>query len=75
MGGLLSSTASSYIERALLLPYQTVQSTVTGVVKVQDMIGVSSGALYSFSSLYAQFKMTCSVDIPSGSRIFIDLPM
>ena len=55
VGILLSSTATSYAERALLLPYQTIQQTVTGVIKVQDMIGVSTASLYSFSSLYAQF--------------------
>ena len=75
VGVLLSSSATSYIERALLLPHQAVQSTVTGVVKVKDMIGVSSSSLFSFSSIYAQFQLTCNVDITSGSHIFIDLPI
>jgi len=38
------------------------------------MIGVS-GTLYSFSSIYAQFQMVCSVDITSGSYLYIDLPV
>ena len=75
VGVLLSSAASSYVERALLLPEQAVQSTVTGVVKVKDMIGVSAASLYSFSSIYAQFQLTCSVDITAGSHIFMDLPL
>lgn len=53
IGVLQNSGSSSYTERALLLPYQTVQSTVTGVVNVLDMIGVSTGNLYAFSSIYA----------------------
>ena len=39
------------------------------------MIGVSAGSLYSFSSLYAQFKMICNVEIPTNSHLFIDLPL
>ena len=75
IGVLTSSTSTRYVERALLLPEQSVQSTVSGVVRVQDMLGVSSGALYSFSSIYAQFQLICSVDILSGSYLFIDLPV
>lgn len=75
VGVLTSSASTSYIERALLLPEQNVQSTVPGVVKVQDMLGVSSGGLYSFSSIYAQFKLICNVGIPAGSLLFMDLPV
>ena len=75
IGVLLSSTSNSYVERALLLPYQAVQSTVAGVIKVTDMIGVSSATLYSFSSIYAQFQLECSVAINTGSHLFIDLPL
>lgn len=34
VGVLLSASATSYVERALLSPYQILQSAVTGVVKV-----------------------------------------
>ena len=75
VGVLPSSSSTSYVERTLLLPEQNVQSTVAGVVKVQDMLGVSAGGLYSFSSIYAQFQLICNVPISSGSHLFIDLPV
>ncbi len=53
VGVLLQSGSSAYVERALLSPYQTIQSTVTGVVNVLDMIGVSASSLFAFSSIYA----------------------
>jgi hypothetical protein len=52
IGVLQNSSSTYYSERALLLPYQSVQSMVGGVLNVVDMIGVSSN-LYSFSSIYA----------------------
>ena len=58
-----------------MLPYQTIQSTVTGVVRVQDMVGISVSSLFAFSSLYAQFQLICNVDIPSGSYLYLDLPL
>ncbi len=75
VGVLQNSSSIAYSERVLLAPYQSIQSTVTGVINVQNMIGVSAGSLYSFSSIYAQFQMVCNVDISSGSYLFIDLPL
>jgi hypothetical protein len=53
IGVLQNSSSTYYSERALLLPYQSVQTMVGGVLNVLDMIGVSSSNLYSFSSIYA----------------------
>lgn len=75
IGVLPNSTSNAYSERTLLAPYQAIQSTVAGVINVQNMIGVSSGTLFSFSSIYAQFQMICNVAINSGSYLFIDLPI
>jgi len=75
VGVLTSASSTRYVERALLLPEQNIQSTVVGVVKVQDMLGVSTSGLYSFSSIYAQFQLICNVDITSGSHLFMDLPV
>jgi hypothetical protein len=75
VGVLANSSSNYYSERALLAPYQAVQSTVPGIINVQNMIGVSTGALFSFSSIYAQFQMVCNVAIPSNSFLFIDLPI
>ena len=75
IGVLQNSFSNAYSERSLLAPYQTIQSTVSGIINVQNMIGVSAGNLYSFSSIYAQFQMICSVNITSGSYLYIDLPL
>lgn len=75
MGILQNSTSTAYAERTLLAPYQSVQSTVGGVINVLNMIGVSAGSLYSFSSIYAQFQLVCNADINSGSYLFLDLPI
>ena len=40
-----------------------------------DMVGVSVTNLYSFSSIYAQFKLYCNVAISSGSYLYLDLPV
>lgn len=57
-----------------MLPYQTIQSTVTGIVRIIDMVGVSASNQYSFSSIYAQFKLTCNVAITSSSYLNLDFP-
>jgi hypothetical protein len=57
------------------LPYQTIQSTVPGIFNLLDMVGVSVSSLYSFSSIYAQFKLYSNVAIPSGSYLYLDLPV
>lgn len=57
------------------MPYQTIQSMVNGVTNVLDMIGVSGSSIYSFSSLYAQFQLSSTVAITSGSYLYIDLPV
>jgi hypothetical protein len=74
--GVLQDSSSTYFaERTLLLPYQSIQSMVAGIINVQDMIGVSSTSLYAFSSIYAQFKLLSNVAISSGSYLYIDLPI
>jgi hypothetical protein len=75
VGVLENSASTHYAERALLLPYQTIQSMVGGIVNVQDMLGVSASSLYAFSSIYAQFKLLSNVAINSGSYLYIDLPI
>jgi len=75
VGVLQNSASSAYAERALLLPYQSVQSMVTGIVNVQNMVGVSATSLYAFSSIYAQFQLLSNVAITSGSFLYIDLPI
>ena len=75
IGVLQNSSSKAYSERSLLAPYQIIQSTVSGIINVQNMIGVSSSSLFSFSSIYAQFQMVCNVAITSGSYLFIDLPL
>ena len=75
VGVLVSSDSTAFVERNLILPYQTIQSTVTGIVRVEDMVGISVSSLFAFSSLYAQFKLICSVDISSGSYLYLDLPL
>jgi hypothetical protein len=75
VGVLQNSASTAYSERALLSPYQAVQSGVPKVINVQNMIGVSAGSLYAFSSIYAQFQMICNAAIPLGSYLFIDLPL
>lgn len=75
VGVLQDSTSAYFAERALLLPYQTIQSMVGGIVNVQDMVGVSASSLYAFSSIYAQFKLLSNVAINSGSYLYIDLPI
>lgn len=57
-----------------MLPYQSVQSMVGGIINVQNMIGISA-SLFSFSSIYAQFQLYSSVAITSGSYLYIDLPI
>jgi hypothetical protein len=39
------------------------------------MIGVSVSSLFSFSSIYAQFQLSCNQPITSGSYLYIDLPL
>jgi hypothetical protein len=74
--GVLQNSSSTYFaERTLLLPYQTIQSMVGGIINVQNMIGVSSTNLYSFSSIYAQFQLLSNVVITSGSYLYLDLPI
>ena len=75
MGVLENSQSTSFAERNLLLPYQNIQSMVNGVTNVLDMVGVSVSSLYSFSSLYAQFELSSTVAITSGSYLYIDLPI
>jgi hypothetical protein len=75
VGVLVRAGSSSYAERAVLLPEQGIQKTVAGVVRVTDMLGVSSGSLYSFSSIYAQLQLVCNVAIAAGSHLFLDLPI
>ena len=75
VGVLTSSASTFYVERTLISPYQAVQRTVAGVVKLTDMVGVSSGSLFAFSSIYAQFQMISSVAISSGSYLYLDLPL
>jgi hypothetical protein len=48
---------------------------VTGVTNVLDMVGISGSSLFSFSSLYAQFQLSSTVTITSGSYLYIDLPI
>jgi hypothetical protein len=48
---------------------------VGGIINVQNMIGVSSTNLYSFSSIYAQFQLLSNVAITSGSYLYLDLPI
>jgi hypothetical protein len=55
IGVLVSSTSTYYVERALLSPEQSIQEKVAGVVNFLDMVGVSAGSLFAFSSLYGQF--------------------
>jgi len=74
VGVLQNSTSEVYAERTLLLPYQYVQSTVGGVITVIDMVGVSASSLYSFSSIYAEFKLISTATITSGSYLYLDLP-
>ncbi len=59
----------------MLSPYQSVQSSVAGVINVQNMVGVSTNSLYAFSSIYAQFQIICNLAINSGYNIFLDLPI
>lgn len=75
VGVLQNSASASFAERALLLPYQTIQSMVGGIINVQNMVGVSSTSLYAFSSIYAQFQLYSNVAITSGSYLYIDLPI
>ncbi len=75
IGVLQNSSSTAYSERSLLSPYQTVQSSVVGVINVQNMVGVSAGSLYAFSSIYAQFQIICNRIINSGYKLFIDLPL
>ena len=75
VGVLQNLTSTYFAERALLLPDQAIQSTVGGIVNVQDMVGVSASSLYAFSSIYAQFKLLSNVAISSGSYLYIDLPI
>ena len=48
---------------------------MTGVVSVEDMIGINPASLYAFSSLYAKFQMRSSVALTAGSYIYLDLPI
>jgi hypothetical protein len=75
VGVLQNITSTSYSERSLLLPYQAIQSTVGGITNVLDMVGVTGSTLYSFSSVYAQFKLQTNVAITAGSYLYIDLPI
>lgn len=75
VGVLQNSSSSAYAERSLLLPYQGVQASVGGIVNVVDMVGVSAGSLFAFSSIYAQFSLISSVEITAGSFLFMDLPL
>lgn len=75
IGVLQNSTSSVFSDRALLLPEQSIQTIVNGVVSVLNMVGVSTSSLFSFSSLYAQFQLMSSVAISSGSYLYIDLPI
>jgi hypothetical protein len=74
VGVLQNSSSTYYAERALLLPYQSIQSMVGGITSVQDMLGVSGTSLYAFSSIYAQFQLLSNVAITSGSYLYLDLP-
>jgi hypothetical protein len=48
---------------------------VGGVINVLDMVGVSAGSLFAFSSIYAQFSIYCTVAVSAGSFLYVDLPI
>lgn len=73
IGVLSSIDSNAYVETAMLYPEQAIQSMVSGILTISDII-INTLTKPTFSTVYAIMYFKCNIAIASGTYLYLIFP-